>query len=303
MSSFYSNGKLLLTGEYAILDGALSLALPTVYGQSMDVSTTATNSITWNSKDYNGNTWFKTVLTLSNNVFSTETKNELSTRLIQILTAAKQLNSNFLSNFKGASITTRLDFPNNWGLGSSSTLITNIANWAKVNPYKLLDLSFGGSGYDIACAKHNTALTYKLINGGSRCVSPVCFNPQFKANLFFVHLNKKQNSRESICHYNANKQNLATSISQINTITKQIIDCESLAMFNALIQRHEHIISRLVNLPTIQHKWFSDFKGSIKSLGGWGGDFVLATSKNDPSAYFKSKGYSTIIPYSDMVLA
>ena len=34
---FYAHGKLLLTGEYAVLDGALSLALPTQYGQRMEV--------------------------------------------------------------------------------------------------------------------------------------------------------------------------------------------------------------------------------------------------------------------------
>ena len=31
---FYSNGKLLITGEYVILDGALSLAVPSLLGQS-----------------------------------------------------------------------------------------------------------------------------------------------------------------------------------------------------------------------------------------------------------------------------
>lgn len=34
---FYSNGKLLLSGEYAVLDGALSLAVPTKYGQLLSV--------------------------------------------------------------------------------------------------------------------------------------------------------------------------------------------------------------------------------------------------------------------------
>jgi mevalonate kinase len=29
--NFYSNGKLLLTGEYLVLDGAKSLALPTKF--------------------------------------------------------------------------------------------------------------------------------------------------------------------------------------------------------------------------------------------------------------------------------
>ena len=33
--TFYSNGKLLITGEYVVLDGAKALALPTKFGQSL----------------------------------------------------------------------------------------------------------------------------------------------------------------------------------------------------------------------------------------------------------------------------
>ena len=33
--TFYSNGKLLITGEYVVLDGAKALALPTKYGQNL----------------------------------------------------------------------------------------------------------------------------------------------------------------------------------------------------------------------------------------------------------------------------
>ena len=37
MKSFYSQGKLLLTGEYVVLDGAIALAVPSIYGQSLDI--------------------------------------------------------------------------------------------------------------------------------------------------------------------------------------------------------------------------------------------------------------------------
>jgi len=36
--TFYSHGKLLLTAEYVILDGAKALALPTKFGQEMEIS-------------------------------------------------------------------------------------------------------------------------------------------------------------------------------------------------------------------------------------------------------------------------
>ena len=37
MDAFYSHGKLLLTGEYLVLDGALALAVPCKLGQSLTV--------------------------------------------------------------------------------------------------------------------------------------------------------------------------------------------------------------------------------------------------------------------------
>ena len=85
-------------------------------------------------------------------------------------------------------------------MGSSSTLINNIASWAKVDAYKLLWNAFSGSGYDIACAQHNLPIFYQLENQHP-IVKQVDFNPNFKNELFFVHLNKKQNSREGIQRY------------------------------------------------------------------------------------------------------
>ncbi|MCK5774746.1 MAG: hypothetical protein KAH25_01140 [Bacteroidales bacterium] len=54
-----------------------------------------------------------------------------------------------------------------------------------------------------------------------------------------------------------------------------------------------------------KERYFSDFNGQIKSLGAWGGDFVMATSPNDPKDvfnYFRNKGHQTILAYDDMVL-
>ena len=35
--TFYSNGKLLLTGEYLVLNGAVALAIPTKFGQTLTI--------------------------------------------------------------------------------------------------------------------------------------------------------------------------------------------------------------------------------------------------------------------------
>ena len=56
---FYSNGKILITGEYFVLNGALSLALPTVYGQYLEINDNDSNIINWTSYNKNKEIWFK----------------------------------------------------------------------------------------------------------------------------------------------------------------------------------------------------------------------------------------------------
>jgi hypothetical protein len=56
-----------------------------------------------------------------------------------------------------------------------------------------------------------------------------------------------------------------------------------------------------LNQPTVQQRFFSDFKGQTKSLGAWGGDFILATGDETTIDYFKLKGYHTVIPYTSMI--
>ncbi|MDO5970822.1 GYDIA family GHMP kinase [Flavivirga aquimarina] len=302
-----SHGKLLLTGEYVVLDGAISLAIPTKYGQSLEVETITEPKLVWKSLDENEVIWFESTFEINNKVShpvrndnSIQNDLNVSDRLIQILNAAKQLNTNFLNTNNGFKVTTKLDFPRHWGLGTSSTLINNIAQWADIDAYRLLETTFGGSGYDIACAQHSSPITYQLENN-TPIAKPVVFNPSFKDHLYFVYLNKKQNSREGIKHYNANKGDLNV-IRDINDITSQIITSDSLEGFEALIMQHEAIISKLTKQKAIKALMFSDFNGSIKSLGAWGGDFILVSSKENPTPYFNKKGFKTVIRYADMVL-
>ena len=207
----------------------------------------------------------------------------------------------FLSFGNGYNSITKLYFPKDWGLGTSSTLINNIANWAQVDPHELLTNTFGGSGYDVACAQYDSVISYQLLNGIAN-VRTVNFNPKFKDCLYFVYLNKKQNSREGIKHYQANKEHSKSALSEVDEITKKMIICDDLEIFESLINSHETIISNITKQTPIKQLLFNDFNGSIKSLGAWGGDFVLVTSRSNPKDYFKSKGFETIIPYGEMVL-
>jgi mevalonate kinase len=300
--TYKSNGKLLLTGEYVVLDGGLSLAIPTKFGQSLEITSIKEPKIKWKSFDYKNHVWFEDKFTLQEITSGfTSHRNDTSKRLLQILQAVKQLNPGFLKNLLGFEVTSKLNFPQDWGLGSSSTLINNIANWAKIDAYKLLELTFGGSGYDIACAQHDTAITYQLSSNNQRSIKEVDFNPSFKEALYFVYLNKKQNSRDGIAQYKANTTDKTQVIKEINEITSKVVSCSNLTDFNLLLNNHEQLISSIIHQVPVKEKLFSDFNGSIKSLGAWGGDFVMVTSEENPKEYFSSKGYDTLIPYSEMI--
>lgn len=299
---FYSNGKLLLTGEYAVLDGALSLAVPTTYGQSLTIETIDKQQLIWTSFDDKRAVWFETMFELEKIAMpQAPCNNEISERIVQILHAAKQLNPKFLGNRKGYNISTHLTFPKNWGLGSSSTLINNIASWAQVDAYSLLENTFGGSGYDIACAQHDYPISYQ-IQGNNRLVKRVAFHPSFSEHLYFVYLNKKQNSRDGIARYRSQTKDSKLFVSEISDITNKLIVCESLNKFDELITTHEALIAKQIKQKPIKQLLFNDFDGAIKSLGAWGGDFILVTSKNNPKPYFENKGFKTIIRYQNMVL-
>jgi len=294
------------------------LAIPTQYGQSLTIETFSENKIIWKSLDNNGKVWFEDEFRFEKEIIKQSQKflgqhdNDLSKRLSQILNVAKQLNPNFLEGNKGYSVESRLTFPRNWGLGSSSTLINNIAQWANVDAFQLLKFTFGGSGYDIACAQHNYPITYQLLDKTKKIlkqvqddkpsVNKVEFNPDFKDCLYFVYLNIKQDTRDGIEHYRKNASDHSIEISEISNLTLRFIECKQLDEFNNLVIEHESIISNLIKQEPIKSILFEDFNGSIKSLGAWGGDFVLATSKEDPTPYFKTKGFNTVIPFDKMIL-
>ena len=203
--TFYSNGKLLITGEYLILDGAKGLALPTKMGQNLIVEDTNSGAIQWKSYDADGSLWFEDHITFQEIKEPNNTSTEsVKATLIKILQVAHGMNPNVLSHAEGFNITTQLSFPRNWGLGTSSTLINNIAQWFQVDAFELLHQSFGGSGYDIACAQNNSPITYVLSNG-KPIVEKVVFEPEFTKNLYFVYLNQKRNSKSAIADYHTNK--------------------------------------------------------------------------------------------------
>lgn len=298
---YYSNGKLLLTGEYGVLDGALSLAVPTKFGQSLIVSKNNSSTTHWQSFNENNEVWFESTFDIEKQSIINCTDNAIAETLIKIIKEAKKLNPNFIALNTGYIIKTELDFARNWGLGTSSTLINNIAQWANIDPYTLLWNSFSGSGYDIACAKYNSPILYQVIDK-KPVVNTIAFNPPFKENIFFVHLNKKQNSRDGIAAYRKAEFDKGNFIESLTAITQELCVCIDLEQFKKLVLKHEAIVGEALNQITIKQRLFADYEGEIKSLGAWGGDFIMAVGPLSTPVYFEKKGFKTVIPYSDMVL-
>ena len=296
MENFYSHGKLLITGEYAVLDGAKALALPTKFGQSLQVKPIDSPEIRWKSFDHKGVLWFETTLQLPS--FKANPTNETAKRLSECFSAIAKLQPNFFKHHNGFEMHSHLEFPQNWGLGSSSTLINNLAQWANVDAFILLENTFGGSGYDIACAQHPRPIVYQRQNSNPH-IKIVNFDPPFKEQLFFVHRNQKQNSREAIAHYNTLKTTQRLDFSELNALTDALLVATTLEKFEVLIRKHETIVGNLIQHPPLKTVHFKDYPGAVKSLGAWGGDFFLATGNN--LQYFKDKGYATIISFGKMV--
>ena len=301
---FYSNGKLLITGEYLVLDGAKALAVPTKFGQNLIVTEGVNQEIKWTSFDSDGSVWYKDIFSFRDISRKDSGKKKASVRntLTAILHEAFELNPDFIYQSEGYHITTQLSFPRNWGLGTSSTLINNIAQWFQIDAFVLLKNSFGGSGYDIACAQNNSSVLYHLENG-KPIVERVTFDPVFSENLYFVYLDKKQNSKAAIASYYENPKNdLAKTIVKNDKITLEVLNAKNLQEFALAIEKHETEMSAILKTETVKESLFPDFEGTVKSLGAWGGDFVLAIASENPTDYFKRKGFRTIIPYKDMVL-
>ncbi len=298
---FYSNGKLLLSGEYGILDGAEGWAFPTKFGQRLKVASNTSGLLTWTGIDADGSVWFQGTYGLRNFTELSTTDGKVSISLIEILTQTRKLNPRFLEHSEGCAVETVLTFPRNWGLGSSSTLLNNMAQWAQVNPYLLLSRTFGGSGYDIACALHNHPLLFKIENK-KPIVRKVKSKLPFSNKLYFVYLNQKKNSREAITAYREQPINKIALTTTLTELTGALVKARTLKEFEKVLDQHEKTLSLALSVPTIKEQLFPDYTGSIKSLGGWGGDFILVTERDITLEYFIQKGYPTIIPFSEMIL-
>lgn len=290
---YFAHGKLLLAGEYVVLKGATALAIPTCYGQHLEVEKREENNILWESFDHEDNKWFYACLDLNLNTLETDSP-EKATYLQQLLRIGYEFSKASPSPSK---VATRLDFPNDWGLGSSSTLVHLVAQWLKIDPIKLFFATSTGSGYDVACAGETQPILYH-VNNRIADWENVELSSAFK-EAYFIHLNKKQLSKPEVQRFLKLKID-SKEITELSTISSKMVKAITRENLMLLIDEHELKLSKLLSISPVKTLHFSDYDGSIKSLGAWGGDFIIAIGNNTPE-YFKNKGYNTIIPFSKII--
>lgn len=306
---YHSNGKLMISGEYLVLAGSEALAMPVRYGQSLEAETEASGEpyLYWNSLEL-GKSWFEAEFSGRRLECIVTSDKAVSDTLQSILMAARMLNPGFLSGSYKRMVVTNTEFSRSWGLGSSSTLISNIAWWAGINPYQLLDQTLGGSGYDIACARSSMPLLYRI--GGQNespgltpRITAVEFMPAFHRCLWFVYTGRKQSSSESLKKFKPREVS-GDTVKRITEISHEMIGETQIGGFMLLMKEHEKIVGRELQMTCVQEEKFQDFPGVVKSLGAWGGDFLLAASEMEAPAlykYFYDKGLKTIIPFGNML--
>ncbi len=296
--SFRSNGKLLLSGEYLVLEGAEALAVPSVYGQVLNISENQQEGIEWKSL-VRGEEILEASFDLQGNTISSNDQ-KLSDGLTVIFKAVIDLTSE--KQLKPLIISSELEFPMQWGLGSSSTLINNLADCFDIDPFKLLSKTFGGSAYDIACARVDSPILYQITENEPKW-KEVSFNPHFSDQIHFVNLNQKMNSREAMEHFKGKeKKLLAKWIQRVSEIGSEMIEASGLEKFGNLMEEHEGIMSEILEIKPVKERLFKDYDKPVKSLGAWGGDFIMAIGDEGEMDYFRKRGYETILSFNDMVL-
>ncbi len=316
-ASFYSRGKLLITGEYMILQGADGLALPVQMGQRLCFRKNTDQLLSWTTL-VGGERWFEAVFSGSGYRIKTASDNGKARFLRQILVNASELSATPLVF---GSVESTVEFDMGWGLGSSSSLISNVAYMFDVNPFTLHFSVSKGSGYDIACARSDAPVIYRLEyhTRSSRSegltagypgsfpvpvYKPVMFNPPFGENLFFAYTGKKQNSAISVEKYLSAKQPGDRNLKKVSRISEELINVTDIEWFNELLKEHDAILSQLLGEVPVNDSIFKGFPGYVKSLGAWGGDFVMITWQEDAGKLFsllEQKGMDIVFPYNKIV--
>lgn len=299
MEKYFAKGKFLLSAEYMVLHGAKALAIPLNKGQELhfykDKKRGKKANVFWRAFDVYHHIWLEADFEKDGfNILQTSNQEQAET--LQKLFGL--IPSSFWEDDVDYRFETHLQFERSWGWGTSSTLVSLIAQCSGANPYELYDATFKGSGYDLACATANSPILYQLKNG-KPSVQEVNFNPSFKNDLHFVYLGNKQNSLDSI-----SKRPLPTQdqIERATELTELMLEAKGAATFCQAVLEHEALLSTYLKQPSVNESKFHNYLGvTAKSMGAWGGDFVMLHCSNADSLTQLKQDFSPVFGFEEVL--
>ena len=304
---YYANGKLLISGEYLVLSGAEALAVPLKMGQWLEVEILRGEErphLKWQAWVL-GKEWFTATILLPEMEIVQASDPFIADRLVKIFHEMIKMKSEIFEPRKSYSFSTVSNFDHNWGMGSSSALIANLASWSSIDPFELFHSLNKGSGYDVAAAMAKGPILFSAA-GNKLNINSVRFHPSFHKHLWFVYRGRKQDTEQSLHEFMGLPAPNRQQIEMINYFTGELLHTHHLKQFMQIVSEHEKFISRILGRPGVKEECFSDFNGEIKSLGAWGGDMMMAASEL-PGDYihffFQQKGIQTVFDFHSLILS
>ncbi|MDZ7743634.1 MAG: hypothetical protein U5Q03_18345 [Bacteroidota bacterium] len=218
--------------------------------------------------------------------------------------ATAGINPGFIDYEMLYQVESRIGFEISWGLGSSSSLISNIAYWAGVDPFELHFKVSQGSAYDIACARAEKAILFS-VHDQRVDYEEVDFRLPFRDQLFFAYSGVKKSSSESVAGFLEKKTDkIGSMVHQVNSLSRKMLQARSLKEFGKLIGEHEALIAGISGQKPVKQQRFPDLEGEVKSLGAWGGDFLMFCfegSKDDLKDYLKNKSMNIVFGFDEIL--
>lgn len=293
--TYESAGKFLLFGEYLVLRGALCLAMPLSLGQTLTVSAYKGKGVLWRSFEH-GEKWFDTLFSESLEIVETTDSKKAKT--------ARGL-LRFIQRLKPEWIPAHLDlrfdlgFERKYGMGSSATLVSLLSQWSGVDPYSFLEKTFGGSGFDVAAATAQKPFLYSITE---RRIREFALPAHITRHLLFIYTGKKQNSAREVFHFR-DRPVRATQIAEMNAIVEKAASCSHIEAWEDLMEESEQLLSAVLGQRPVREKDYSDYPYKIKSLGAWGGDFIMASCRDTEEArnYFLNKNKNPVYTFKALV--
>ncbi|MEY3573833.1 MAG: hypothetical protein RLZZ617_431 [Bacteroidota bacterium] len=328
-------GKILLSGEYVVLDGATALGLASRMGQSMAVFRgSEPGYLRWTALDHLHNPWLQANYRIVDGQWSvgevsaeaSESAGLLQNWLQAAWTLMAGLGEGSASGYGGASwndilhqegmaVQTQLDFARSWGLGSSSTALALLAQWLGVDARRLYALTTNGSGYDLEVALQNASILYHLPEGRpitnshapallEPIVQPIPYRSPQGGGLWLVDPGGKQISAKEVVRYrNLDTNQRMACVEEISSLSIGLATCPDVTTMLDYFVRHDTILENLLGQPCLQRSAGNGFPGRLKSLGAWGGDLFLAVSPSPEDAlhWLENQANWSIYPFEQII--